>query len=437
MLKKIIATLLAFILTVYPGIHSFAEPLMEPELSNTIFLLGTLDHMQVLHSLNADEIVYPASTTKMLTALVVLDSVHDLDQEIIVDSDSPYLDGSIIALNEGEIISYRDLLSGMLIASGNDAASALAIAVAGSIDAFANKMNEKAKEIGCTQSHFANPHGLHDDTHYTTARDLYLIALECMKNQVFRDIVSKSTYEIQPTNKQPEVRYLRTTNSLFYGADHSDTLIEVNGETVQTYYPNAIGIKTGYTEEAMRCLVSAAADGEKGVIAIVMHSDNDSLYQDIVRLLEYGLHGFDFVTAKRKDEVITEIQLNDPSHSLVGLATGTDLQIALPTGSGLEEIEYDVVTLPNIAPPVNKEQVLGSITAKFRGKEIGTVELVSIVDFAGDKLLNDEIVTYGNDWKVDWKELGKNALIFAIIWILLYILLKKINKKRRQKRPLE
>lgn len=431
MLKKITVLLLTFVLFMLAGISSYSQPLQEPEISNPIFLLGALDHRQILYSSNLDVRVYPASTTKMLTALVVLDHVEDFDKTIVVDSESPYLDGSIIALNEGEIISYRDLLSGMLIASGNDAASALAIAIAGSVEEFATLMNEKAAQIGCTQSHFVNPHGLHDDNHYTTAHDLYLIAVECMKNETFREIVATSSYEIQPTNTQPETRYLRTTNSLFFGADHSDDLVEVYGETVQTYYPNAIGIKTGYTEEAMRCLVSAAAENDNGVIAIVMHSEDAYLYQDTIRLLAYGLRSFDFVNAKRKDELVTEIQLNDPSQSLIGLVAKSDLRVIVPKGTDVSKIEYQIQVGNQIAPPIRKEQVLGTVVAMYAGKEIGKAELVPIVDFSGDKLINEEISRNGTNWRVDWFALGKNIAIFLVLWIITYFVLSGINKRRR------
>lgn len=437
MLKKMMVALLVVILFFVFGMAGYSEPLPEPMLHNNIFLLGALDHDQVLHASNVDVIVYPASTTKILTALIVLERVQDLDETIVVDSESPYLDGSIIAINEGEIISYRDLLSGMLIASGNDAASALAIAIAGSIESFAALMNEKAVQLGCTNSHFVNPHGLHDENHYTTARDLYLIALECMKNETFREIVSTSTYEIRPTNVQPETRYLRTTNSLFFGADYSDTLVEVYGETVQTYYPNAIGIKTGYTEEAQRCLVAAASDENKGVIAIVMHSDYDVLYQDIIHLFEYGLHSFDFARVKSKGDFITEIQLNDPAQSSVGLAINSNLDLVLPYGTNLNQVEFDIQIGKNIAPPVTKNQVLGTIVARYQGNALGTAELVPIVDFTGDKLLNDQIERYGSGWKIDWKALGTNFAIFVGIWIVLYIALSTLSKKRRQKRPVD
>ncbi len=170
-----------------------------PEVYGEHFLLVFEDTDQVLYENNAHERIYPASTTKIMTALVVLEHTEDLNEIVNVDSESPFVGGSMIFIDVNEKISVLNLLHGMLVSSGNDAAAALAVHVAGSIDKFAEMMNAKAEELGCEDTHFVNPHGLHDPDHYTTVSDLYLIAKEAMSKEVFREIVGKGNYK-KPRN---------------------------------------------------------------------------------------------------------------------------------------------------------------------------------------------------------------------------------------------
>src|SRR5690554_3674131 len=170
---------------------------------------------QILYEKNIDERLYPASTTKIMTALLLLEE-GNLEKVIEINKDVPDLieqGSSQIYLIPGELITREQLLFALLIDSANDAAVAIAQDISGTVEKFAEKMNNRAKELGAVNTNFVNPHGLHDNNHYTTARDLSLIAKEAMKNSIFREAISTSRYIIPATNKQ-ETRYLYNTNRL-------------------------------------------------------------------------------------------------------------------------------------------------------------------------------------------------------------------------------
>ncbi|HLS52547.1 MAG TPA: serine hydrolase, partial [Tissierellaceae bacterium] len=206
-------------------------------------ILIDYDSGRILYEKNAHKKLYPASTTKMMTAILTLehgkmDDMVTIDPEII-----GMTEGSHIALDYDEVMSVEDLLHALMIASANDAAAALGKYVAGSIDGFVKMMNDKARELGATNTNFTNPSGLHDDNHYSTAYDLYLIARYAMENKSFRELVKKSSYTIGPTNKKSEPRLLHTTNRFLYGNDR----INVDGKTIPIRFDGVAGIKTGTT----------------------------------------------------------------------------------------------------------------------------------------------------------------------------------------------
>ena len=208
-------------------------------------LLIDMDTEQVLYEQAADEQRYPASITKIMTALLTLEAVGrgELDLNDVITMDDAALadltpDSSTAGLQAGEEITVRNLLYCLLLASANEAANALAIAVAGDIPAFVEQMNQRAQELGMSGTHFVNPHGLHSDDHYTTARDIFKMAKQAMTHATFREIVSTGTYTVPATNLSGE-RTLYNTNALLTSARHP-------GYT----YSGTIGIKTGSTGQA-------------------------------------------------------------------------------------------------------------------------------------------------------------------------------------------
>jgi D-alanyl-D-alanine carboxypeptidase (penicillin-binding protein 5/6) len=211
---------------------------------------------------------YPASSTKILTALIVIES-GDLDHIVTVDLADTKVEPSSLGLKPGEQYTRRQLLYGLLLKSANDVAMALARDNAGSVTAFAEKMNLRAAQLGATSSHFMNPHGLHDPNHFTTAHDLVLVGRAAMQQPLFREIVSTVYY----TWKAPsgEVDLLRNHNRLL------------------RHFAGCNGLKTGYTRIAQQVLVSSALRGGHEVISVVLHTDKPGIWDDSKALLSYGL----------------------------------------------------------------------------------------------------------------------------------------------------
>ena len=221
-----------------------------------------------LYTKNPDAKEYPASSTKILTALIVIEA-GNLDQIVTVAPEDTKVEPSSLNLKPGQQFTRRQLLFGMLLKSANDVAMCLARDNAGSVPAFAEKMNLRAAELGATSSHFVNPHGLHDPNHYTTAHDLVLIARAAMQQPLFRQIVSTIYYTWRtPTGQVEELR---------------------NHNRLLRHFAGCNGLKTGYTRPAQQVLVSSALRGGHEVISVVLHTDKPGIWVDSKTLLTYGL----------------------------------------------------------------------------------------------------------------------------------------------------
>jgi len=221
---------------------------------------------KVIYEKNADRKMPMASTTKIMTAICTLDNINS-NVPIIVNSDAAGIEGSSIYLKAGERITIKELLCGMLLNSGNDAATALALEVGGSIDAFAKIMNKTARKIGALSSNFTNPSGLYEDNHYTTARDLAKIAAFAMENPLIRWMVSSKEMKIS-NGENKGGRFLKNHNKLLW------------------QYEGCTGIKTGYTKKCGRCLVSAAKRNGRELIAVTLNAPDD--WRDHRVLFDYG-----------------------------------------------------------------------------------------------------------------------------------------------------
>lgn len=223
---------------------------------------------EFLYTKNPDAKEYPASSTKILTALIVIEA-GNLDQIVTVAPEDTKVEPSSLDLKPGQQFTRRQLLFGMLLKSANDVAMCLARDNAGSVPAFAEKMTLRAAELGATSSHFVNPHGLHDPNHYTTAHDLVLIARAAMQQPLFRQIVSTIYYTWRtPTGQVEELR---------------------NHNRLLRHFAGCNGLKTGYTRPAQQVLVSSALRGGHEVISVVLHTDKPGIWVDSKTLLTYGL----------------------------------------------------------------------------------------------------------------------------------------------------
>ncbi len=239
------------------------------------------DNLGVMYSLNRDDKMYPASITKIMTALIVLDNANLTDKVTMDDNGTSlaqagYTNASTV---NGEKFTVEQCLYMMMLQSANDIAQQLAVQVAGSVDAFADMMNQKAAEIGCTGTHFTNPTGLPDENHYTTAMDMARIMAVCLRNSEFRTIISTASYTVPATNKTSKERTYK---------NHC-RLIDSGSEY---YYQYCIGGKTGFTDEAERTLICAAEKDGRTLVGVTMHGASKADFTDMASLFDYGFNNF-------------------------------------------------------------------------------------------------------------------------------------------------
>lgn len=237
----------------------------------------------VLYAKDIHEKMYPASTTKLLTCLIAAENLDLSDTITFSESAIAAVpaDGSNIGMSVGETITVEEALYGLMVGSANEVANALAEKVSGSIDAFVQKMNERAAELGCTESHFVNTNGLYDDNHYTSAHDLGRIALAFFDNEVCRKVGNCATYHFQATDTQPDDFTLTNKHELITGA---------------TSYTGIIGGKTGYTSQSHENLVTGCEQGDRRLICVVMREDSPAQFEDTVTLFNYGYEEFTAVS---------------------------------------------------------------------------------------------------------------------------------------------
>lgn len=262
-MKKIISILLIIAVVPFFRSRAYAEGVSVSAASAVVIEAET---GTVLFAKNPDERRAMASTTKIMTAILTIEA-GDLDRRFTVDPYAIMIEGTSMGLREGDIVSRRDLLYGILLPSGNDAANAAAVSVAGSVSAFADRMNEKAEELGLSNTHFVTPSGLDADGHYTTARDLASLTAYAMKNALFREIVCCKSKQLEFGNP-PFKRTLYNSNKML------------------SRYDGAIGVKTGFTDNARRCLVSAAKRDGVMLIAVTLNAGDD--WNDHTKMLDFG-----------------------------------------------------------------------------------------------------------------------------------------------------
>lgn len=290
-----------------------------------------------------------ASTTKIMTALVAIES-GDISREIVVDATAAGVEGSSIYLKAGDKITLESLIWALMLESANDAAAAIAIGVAGSIDAFADLMNEKARTLGLADTNFTNPHGLSDDNHYTTAYDLARLSAAAMDNETFRQIVSTDKYRIA---------YADTARSLH---NHNKMLHIYNG---------AIGVKTGFTKASGRCLVSAAERDGLTLIAVTLGAPDD--WADHTAMLDLGFASVERVSLIKPNESVFISPCIGSEKGEVTIKNRDGLSLVLPTGD--KNITRKIILPRYFWAPVNEGDVVGKIEFYDGQTKLGEVSL--------------------------------------------------------------
>lgn len=351
----------------------------EPETVSTCDLLYEVNSRQILFEKNIYEKAYPASTTKIMTALLALENC-EMNEIVTVTGEAwTGIDGnsSIAGLSTGECMPMYDMLVCLLVASGNEAANAIAIHVGGTLENFIQMMNDRAAELGCENTHFVNASGLHDENHYTCAYDLLLITLAAKEYPAFEEIVSQKRATVAPTNKCETERRFNNTNMLLSNTSTSEYL-----------YSKATGIKTGYTTPAGYCLVSSAENEELEFVCVVLGGmyvtrDNgtevNGCYRDTLRLYRWGYENFGVEKILSSGEIITEAyvdQAKDIDHVL--LEATTDVYAVLHDGQDKETLFTILTTVnENLVAPIEKGEVLGTLMLYRDGKFFTSCDLVA------------------------------------------------------------
>ena len=312
----------------------------------------------VIYEKNSNVKMYPASTTKILTALLTLENGNLSDVVTVSDNAVSEIEGGYVTMyiSKGEELTVEQLLNVLLVPSGNVAGNILAEYVSGSISSFVDLMNKRASELGCTNSHFTNPYGKHDDNHYSTAHDLYLIAKAAMKYDVFREIVCKTSYVLEPTNRHSKNdRTLYSTNDLIKPSSAS-------------YYEYAIGIKTRYTSQAKDCLVSAATKDNMTFYVIILGAEKNSSgvsyrYIDSKKLYDFAFKNYLFRTVKSKDSIVKTVEVQGGTNSTKNLNVVIDSTIsALISSDDIYTSFIPTISINELSAPISKGDVIGSIS---------------------------------------------------------------------------
>ncbi len=393
-------------------------------------MLLEMETGQILLEQDADKQVYPASMTKVMTCLLTLEHGNLTDTITVSESAMEGLSeaGSTAGLQPGEQLSLEELLYCMMLSSANEACNIAAEYVAGSVDAFVEMMNERAVELGCTGTHFVNPHGLHDENHYTTARDLSLITQQALQNETFQEITSTVTHTVPATNLS-EARELSTTNLL------------IDPDT-KYYYEYASGVKTGFTTPAGLCLISTANNGRMRLLSVVCGADYVFLedgeqvnqnFTETKALFEYGFANFNNTKVLTTLYPITQIKVlasGGPEYSL--LAPDHEVTALLPADFNEEDIIQDITyTSPEgVEAPIEQGQVLGHVTVTYQGHTLGSSDLVAITDIPRSAITAQKEET-GSFLAVNWWKI----LFFGLLgFVALYFALVAFNRCRARKR---
>ncbi len=337
-----------------------------PEISAGAAILIDTSSERILYSKNENEKMYPASTTKILTAILTIENCN-LEDVVIVpyEAISSIPSGySVAALQPGEQLTVEQLLQLLLVHSANDVANVLAYHISGSIEAFASLMNQKVSELGLQNTHFTNPSGIHDENHYTTAYDLAIIMKYCMKNSTFRNLSSLKYCTIPATNKYEE-RVFNTTNELL-----------TNNSSSNYYYKYAIAGKTGYTTQAKNCLVSVSNKDNLELICVVLsaglYSNNVSArFTDTKALFDYGYDNYTIRKLRERDAIATQIEINKATKETrnLDLLISNDITALISQDDLETEFTPEIEINDNLSAPIAQGQIVGKIIYNIDGIE--------------------------------------------------------------------
>lgn len=372
---------------------------------------------KTLYAKNDTQKMYPASTTKIVTAILTienckLDDVVTVPYEAISQIPSGY---SIAALQAGEQLTVDQLLRLMLVHSANDAANVLAYHVSGSLEGFASLMNQKVADLGLEHTHFTNPSGMQNENHYTTAHDLALIMKYCMKNLTFRTLAGLKSCIIPATNKY-EGRVFQTTNELL--------IYDTSNVQSNYYYKYAIAGKTGYTTEAKNCLVSVANKDGFELICVVLgagvgYNNLSGKFVDTKSIFEYGYSNYSIKKLRDSNAIATQITINNATKETkdLDLLISNDITALVTNDDSDTEFTPQITLQDNLLAPIAQGQVVGKITYTVDG-----------IDYSSDLIASHNVEVSGSTVLII------QIILIVIILFLLYKLLFGNNKNKKIKR---
>lgn len=405
----------------------------DPDIQAKAALLVDANTGNIVYAKNEHQELYPASLTKIMTALLVLEAVDSgklsLDQQLTASDSITQLDadGSSAGIKVGEVMTVEQLLYCMLVVSANEACVILAEAVSGDVDTFVDAMNEKAKALGCENTHFVNPTGLHDSQHYTSAWDLYLITQEAMKHEDFMRICDTGDITLPATNLS-EARSLHSTNYL------------ISVWRSRGYYnTDAHGVKTGSTDAAGHCLVSSASKGSLSFISVMLgceqlHLEGNEIrtmsFYETNRLFDWAFSNFAYQTVLTSDEILKEVAVSLSKIDHVTVHPAEDVEVLLPKGLAAEDLERTITLKSDpVEAPISAGDVLGTVTLSYDGTDYATVDLLALNDVEASRIL-----TFWRDVKAFFSQTAVKVVGIILLAAVVALLVWKLVFGRRRYR---
>lgn len=387
-----------------------------PSIESPAAILMDLKTGKVLYEKNINEKMYPASLTKVMTAILALENcelneVATVSYDAVMSISSGYVTAN---LQIGEEVTVEQLLSVLLVGSANDAAVVLAEHISGSVEDFADLMNEKAKELGCTSTNFLNPYGAHNENHYSTAYDLALISQYAMQNETFRNLVSMTSYKLPVTNKyEKEDRLFTTTNALL--------IVNNNTRADNYYYKYATGVKTGFTTPAKNCLIASANKGDLELLTVVLGAgQNDeglsNRYLDTINLFEYGYDNYSLREVIKSGGIVQTVNVSNASRDTKKLdaVVQNDISVLIKAEDKNNALLPEVHINEDLKAPIKQGDVIGTVTYTVEG-----------IQYTENLVANND---------VEKSKFFINLLIFIIILSFVYLYLKSNKRKKKNKR---
>jgi D-alanyl-D-alanine carboxypeptidase len=426
--RKVVAFLLGVfilmipspILKVYAGSNT-AEA-VPPSITSQAVVVMDADSGVVLYEKNGYTPYMPASTTKMMTALLAIENLK-LDQMVTVGAKPPFAEGASMGFWEGEVISVSDLLYALLLHSANDAAEVLAEAISGSVEAFAELMNERAKELGCRDTNFSNPSGLTQENHKTTPYDLSLISRAVASHPELVLINGTYSHKLEATNLLPDTNRWAT---------NKNSLLKKNN---RLYYAPAIMAKTGWTPEAgFNHTAVAEKDGKRIIVTMMRAQSQQSYYEETTALFNWAFDTFSVSKVYSKGQVFKQLPLK--GDTMLDLVGEDDFYYVSTSSAAKPEMElvYDDIS---ITKDVKTGEVLGCASVLVAGKEIGRINLVASQDVTLETQAPDNPgKTTGLFGKIlKWLGILLGGLLAALI--VFALVMRSIKMKRKKKKRME